>query len=1139
MERNIFFVFLWGTAIIILVSCQSNPRNIPFPSQEMEYPQPMIQNIKFSKEKHIQWKIPLNSRAWKNAKFKFEKIPLGFFTMGGYKPLREPIKEIGFDPDILPTTDLHWKMAPIHKVSFKKSILGQPNRTKASWPHIKNGAQHPIYEYGLDNGLSTGGGTSSMLQDSRGLIWIATLNGLFRFDGEYFEQFATSQGSEYFNMIHRLQEDKKGKIWASSEMGLDIIDLNERTIKHLDSTLVPNINHVRMMMKDTAGCIWMATRNGIDILDGETGELKYLSGANGLSHNGIFGLLADDSGRVWIHTETGVEIVDLHKDKIINLTEPLGLNTNKVISLFKDTEGNMWIGTKNGIYIISVKNKTLSHISKKNGLKRNAFSDFSEGIPGQVWAWAEDQTGVDIVDLNFKMISHLNGDNEGEYWYKYLRDNQRNIWMDDISGTNLDMMNLANAMNSQIMLNKDFRTNSIENFMEDSQGRIWLSNGSGGIYCIDPVNNNIKLADSNAGLPKTYGFSLLSEDGRGRIWVSGTETEGIFIVDTKTGILNHLTTAVGLSSNQVRNFFKDNLGKMWICTGHGISVLDPDSNRLKYLTKDQGLSSDDTRSGMQDLQGNIWITSSKGVDVIDPKTETLKHLMIAGEKDIDLGYEIIEDESHRIWISSYGHGLYMINPDGEKLIHFTMREGLSSDQLTSVEAKNNVIYAGTANGLSMVSSGKEVADLWHVKTYGKPQLFSHVDFNPFSLITKKGQFLWAVNGDGVLIMDEPRADSLIPPVYITSIDIMGKARIFLKDSGNQPAYLEKKDISWDSLTSYWNLPVNLLLSSNQNFISFHFTGMRLRNIDKTRYRYVLEGIDKTWSEISDKPFTETYRNLTPGKYLFKVTCAGMDGLWSVPAEMKFIVLPPWWHRWWAYLTYFAVFSGFILLIYRNHINRLRARQRKQIVAAIETQEQERKRISRDLHDDIGTKLSALKLFISALDSKARVSGNEEIVSLARISDQFIKEAVGDLRHLLMNLSPLILEEFGYAVAMETLAGKINETRLINFELNIFGFPTRLEKSYELALYRISQELVNNVLKHANAKNISLQVLRRDQQIILIMEDNGRGFVFSDHKDGYGLRNLDTRTKLLGGELNIESTPGTGTTVRIEIPYNLR
>ena len=299
---------------------------------------------------------------------------------------------------------------------------------------------------------------------------------------------------------------------------------------------------------------------------------------------------------------------------------------------------------------------------------------------------------------------------------------------------------------------------------------------------------------------------------------------------------------------------------------------------------------------------------------------------------------------------------------------------------------------------------------------------------------------------------------------------------------------------------------------------------------------MLENYDPVWRPSGFDRIVH-YFNLAPGDYVFRLKAYNTDGP-TGERQIKIHISPPWWKTIWAYLFFGISLLGSAFLFYRNRIRQLKKRQTEQIRAAIHAQEEERKRISRDLHDDIGTKLSALKLFISSLELKAHAIHNEEIVSLAQNSEQFIGEVVKDLRTLLINLSPTVLEDFGYTNAVEGLANKINETKLIRFDLNVFGFKKRLQKDYELALYRITQELINNILKHADAKNISLQTGQRDEKIVLLIEDDGKGFDVNIHKDGYGLKNLETRTKLLNGKMVIESVPGKGTITHIEIPYNL-
>jgi signal transduction histidine kinase len=161
-----------------------------------------------------------------------------------------------------------------------------------------------------------------------------------------------------------------------------------------------------------------------------------------------------------------------------------------------------------------------------------------------------------------------------------------------------------------------------------------------------------------------------------------------------------------------------------------------------------------------------------------------------------------------------------------------------------------------------------------------------------------------------------------------------------------------------------------------------------------------------------------------------------------------------------------------------------------------------------------------------------------MTSLAESSEQFITEVISDVRSLLLNLSPSVLEEFGYVTAVEGFVTKLNETKHVHFTLTVFGVDGRIQQDYELALYRITQELINNVLKHAEAKHVSLQIGRRNDKIILMIEDDGKGFDINSHRTGYGLQNLAARTKLMQGIMTIDSKPAKGTSVLIEIPYEI-
>ena len=205
-------------------------------------------------------------------------------------------------------------------------------------------------------------------------------------------------------------------------------------------------------------------------------------------------------------------------------------------------------------------------------------------------------------------------------------------------------------------------------------------------------------------------------------------------------------------------------------------------------------------------------------------------------------------------------------------------------------------------------------------------------------------------------------------------------------------------------------------------------------------------------------------------------------------------------------------------------------------ALLEGQEQERKRLAREIHDGIGPTLSTLKMNLAHMEGD--ISGPEaNLTEKFKKSYQMIDEVADDLRSISHNLMPKVLSDFGLVAALETLCEKIDATKSIKVVFIHNGIDKRLSEAVELGLYRISQELINNTLKYAEAKKINLQLLKRDGSLQLMYEDDGKGFYPDLISSGIGLTNIENRTKALAGEVILDSQPGRGMTATIEIPLN--
>jgi signal transduction histidine kinase len=213
-------------------------------------------------------------------------------------------------------------------------------------------------------------------------------------------------------------------------------------------------------------------------------------------------------------------------------------------------------------------------------------------------------------------------------------------------------------------------------------------------------------------------------------------------------------------------------------------------------------------------------------------------------------------------------------------------------------------------------------------------------------------------------------------------------------------------------------------------------------------------------------------------------------------------------------------------------------EKRVLNAIINTEENERKRFAKDLHDGLGPLLSTVKMSLSSLNSRIKDPTGTEILNNA---NHVVNEAITAIKDISNNLSPHVLSNFGLASAIGAFTTKINQTKaiVIDFKSNMAG--TRLDNDKEVVLYRAVCELINNSIRHSGASRIDIELNKHEKFVTLQFNDNGRGFdtagLGKDDSKGMGLPNIETRVKTVEGVFIIESTPGRGTSVLIKITDN--
>ena len=553
---------------------------------------------------------------------------------------------------------------------------------------------------------------------------------------------------------------------------------------------------------------------------------------------------------------------------------------------------------------------------------------------------------------------------------------------------------------------------------------------------------------------------LLSHSGKLLI---GTLGGGFYVLDTnlpggphRSQNFIHYSTEQGLSSNYILSFLESSDGKLLIGTnGGGLMVMEPDAisgkividKTISIYRKAQGLVDDNVYSIKEDKLGTIWLGTGKGL------TKLIKK-----------------------------NGVYVVaksfdNTDGLKRLDF------NGGQDAMYITKKGTMWAGIGNALTEFEPAAKTDTL-------RPQTY----ITCVEVMEKKED--WFTNKkivEAALALPENRKDTIWLPGLDTNYYTNGAV---LTDT----SYFAKNNIHYSGVSKdIFHLPKDLVIPFSQNHLTFHYTGICIAaNSSKIRYRYILEGLDEKWSSITEKSEAD-YRNIPPGNYSFKVAARSIDGYWSTPVAFAFKVLPPWHQTYWAYASYSL---SFILIVYGVSQWR-RNRIKKFASLLIKTQEDEKLRISRELHDDLGQELSFLKM-------------NEDIKNKPAI-DRVIQK----VRTISYNLKPIkLLNTTIKELLEELLKDAENSNVFFSYEIeDVYIFDT----DTKINVYRIIQEAINNIIKHSQAENARVTLTKKEKYILVEIMDNGIGFKETDinKMKSVGLTSMKERATLINAKLTIE------------------
>ncbi len=660
--------------------------------------------------------------------------------------------------------------------------------------------------------------------------------------------------------------------------------------------------------------------------------------------------------------------------------------------------------------------------------------------------------------------------------------------------------------------------------LEDRAGTIWIGGIAEGLFRFQHgVFSQLPGPFSAASL-----ISSLYEDRAGQVWAGGRQR----FVDGRL--------ARGLPAEVLPpemgfcwTMYEDQEGAFWFGAEHGV-VRYKDGVRTHFTTKD-GLAGDDTKVILGDVAGGLWLGSYGGLTHFRDGRFTAWT-----ERDGLPGNTVRalrQDSDGALWIGTYDSGLGRFK-DG-RFTRYTTKEGLFDNGVFQIleddfgwvwMSCNRGIYRVHKQELNDFAEGK-ISTVTSV-SFGKSDGMDNVECNggrwPAGIKARDGR-LWFPTMGGVAVIDPAtvKANTQPPPIVIEGMTI------------------DNKSVAVDRWESAIRNPLQeraaIEIGPQQSNFDIQYTALSFINAENIRFKYKLEGLDQDWIEAGTRR-TAYFSHVAPGSYTFKVIAANSDGIWNTEGRsLRVTVLPPFYRTWWFLTLATLLVGGAVFGVYEYRVGQLKQRQAAQQTFAgqlIESQEYERQRLAAELHDSLGQHLLVIKNR-AAMGEQATSDQTPARKQFDEISES-ATQALSEVRAISHNLRPVNLERLGLTAVLEEMIARVTQSSLevggLQFSADLEPLDGWLSKAAEINLFRILQESINNILKHAQATKAYLEIWREGDELRVTVRDNGRGYdVATTPQRGLGLTSISERVRILGGTQTVTTAPGAGTMIELRIP----
>jgi len=763
----------------------------------------------------------------------------------------------------------------------------------------------PMDQYPRDNWQTERGlpenQVSGLLQTRDGYLWLATQEGVARFDGARFAVFDRSNTPAFaVNRIRCLAEDSEGVLWIGTNGG-GLVRASGGTFSAVSLGSGPPANVVTALLAQGSGGLWVGT-NGGGLYRLRDGVAQTFTTREGLPSDMVTALCDDGAGGIWVGTNGGgVARWDGRGFRAYGTAQGLGSLT--VSALCRARGGSLWVGTLGG-GLARLDGDRFTTFRERDGLGRDQVLCILEDRDGSLWVGTHGGGLSRLALGRWDTWGSARGA-ASDVVRSLFEDREGNLWVGHEAG---GLTRLHDGAFRTFGVPEGLSSGYVMGIYEDRAGAVWVWTNGGGINRLEGGRvTTLRTADG-------LGSDLVRsawEAPDGSLWVG---TDGGGLAHLRGGrVTERLTRAQGLSSDRVMAVLGTRDGDLWAGTyGGGLNRL-RGGHVVETLGKRDGLGADLVNVLFEDAAGGLWVSTYGGLS----RLERGKPVAFRGQEALAgvLVCSLWEDPVGTLWIGTLGAGLLRLK-DGE-VAALTKRDGLADDVVFDLKDDgrgrfwmtcNRGVYRADRADVEAFLDGRRSAISCTV--YGQPDGMRSSEcngaFQPSAWRMRDGR-LWFPTIRGAALVDPARLkpNTLPPPVYVQE---------FLADGRVLP------------------LDAEVRVPPGRKQFEFHYAALSYTVPERVRYRYRLEGFRDNWEEAGTRR-TAYFTNLAPGHYLFRVQGCNSDGVWNeAGASFAFVVEPRFYQTLWFYLLAALALGGLLALYLRFRTASLRGR-------ALELQEQ--------------------------------------------------------------------------------------------------------------------------------------------------------------------------------------------------------